>query len=346
MSRLGKDDLELDIASLAPEFPALVEKNRLNILRTLVEQAVRRNAETKPLERAFKNAYPCQNSSIFDMGRLLRLPDAAPISTPTNSNMHPDRAIQSQQAPDTRTTGTKDGSLHASLLAQSLLHAPSNLGKLSFDSLVALSPSQLQNAAHQPQACHALITALTSPYIDHVKRRRLLTAFHGHMVKMSLDTRSSRVVDAMWNGTRGLPYVRARLAEELARSESLLRESICGRAVWRNWKMDLYKRRQGDWDRIGREEEQQQQHAGVVDGGRTRSAMGRQPGGDKGAGDEGGRGGEKRGIEYHSKGGNARGIDLARERYARKKALEMEKSKQGRPAERSITKVEATGTAS
>jgi TATA-binding protein-associated factor Taf7 len=64
---------------------------------------------------------------------------------------------------------------------------------------------------------------------------------------MALDSKASRVVDAIWEGTHGLAFIRERIAEELNENEAALRDNPCGRAVWKNWKMDLYKRRRGEW---------------------------------------------------------------------------------------------------
>ena len=64
---------------------------------------------------------------------------------------------------------------------------------------------------------------------------------------MALDSKASRVVDAIWEGTHGLAFIRERIAEELNENEAQLRDNPCGRAVWKNWKMDLYKRRRGEW---------------------------------------------------------------------------------------------------
>jgi hypothetical protein len=66
---------------------------------------------------------------------------------------------------------------------------------------------------------------------------------------MALDKAASHVVDCIWEGTHGLAFIRERIAEELNENEAQLRESPCGRAVWKNWKMDMYKRRRADWVR-------------------------------------------------------------------------------------------------
>ena len=51
-----------------------------------------------------------------------------------------------------------------------------------------------------------------------------------------------------------MAFARERIAEELAESESILRDSRWGRKVWRNWKMDLYRRKRREWVRSVRGE--------------------------------------------------------------------------------------------
>jgi nucleolar protein 9 len=91
--------------------------------------------------------------------------------------------------------------------------------------------------------------ALTSRNASMITTRKLIQHFYGHIEEMALDKAASHVVDCIWEGTHGLAFIRERIAEELAENEAQLRDSSCGRAVWKNWKMDLYKRRRQYWVR-------------------------------------------------------------------------------------------------
>lgn len=50
---------------------------------------------------------------------------------------------------------------------------------------------------------------------------------------------------------------RTGIAEELVRREVDVRASLFGRIVWRNWAMDKYKTRRGDWFRLGKGDEEE-----------------------------------------------------------------------------------------
>jgi nucleolar protein 9 len=227
--RLGKEDLEAAINLLAPSIPSLVERNRLAIIRTLVDHSVYREAKTEALAKYLTVAYEGPNG--FDINRLLQ-PSAIP-----------DLAVpQNQQQPS--NAGEK---LHASLLAQSLLNAPAPLSPLILDALTTLPSSQLILLAQDTQASHTVNTALTSQHSPIISRRKLIAALYGHIAQLAIHPAGSRVIDALWSGTRGLAFMRERVAEELAEAESGLREAHYGKRVWRNWKMDMYRRRRREW---------------------------------------------------------------------------------------------------
>jgi nucleolar protein 9 len=78
-------------------------------------------------------------------------------------------------------------------------------------------------------------------------RRQLIPKFCAHILELAIDQSGSYFVEALWDGTKGLHFLKERLANEVAKHEAQLRESVYGRNVWRNWSMDLYTRRRGEW---------------------------------------------------------------------------------------------------
>jgi len=232
--RLGREDLQEAINVLAPSIPSLAERNRLALIRTLVDHAVYREADTEPLVKYLSIAYASPNG--FDIAHLLQ---PSPCTDPTTDpkEAHPSKSNANEK-------------LHASLLAQSLLNASPPLSSLVLDALTTLASSLLINLAHDTHASHTLVTSLTSPHSPIISRRKLIAAIYGHIASLATHSAGSRVIDALWSGTRGLAFMRERVAEELAEAEGILREgatSHYGRRVWRNWRMDMYKRRRREW---------------------------------------------------------------------------------------------------
>lgn len=234
LERLGKDDLEEAVEIIRPEIPRLAEKNRFAVLKTLVDRCVAREVNAEPIARQMETAFDGPNG--FDIARLLKIGEH-----PLENGAKADAGSQAQ--PDR---------VHGSLLAQSMIASPGPLSTLILESLVRLGSPLALKVARDPTASRTLQAALTSPNSSIIFRRKMIQQCYGHAAEMALDPSASHVVDAIWEGTRGLAFIRERIAEELAENEGSLRESFVGRKVWRNWQMDLYKRRREDWVRQSR----------------------------------------------------------------------------------------------
>ena len=232
LERLGKEDLADAMRQIVDQIPNLVERNRTAIIKTLVERCAVREVDTLPITKQLELAYSGPNG--FEISRILKLNDPQPEEAKMNGKAH----------------GKIDHSpekVHGSLLAQAMMMVEGPLGDLIFDSLARLSPELAINLARDPTASRTLQAALNSRHASVIFRRKMIQQFYGHVGELALDPAASRVIDAIWDGTHGLAFIRERIAEELAENESALRESFVGRAVWRNWRMDLYKRKRHDW---------------------------------------------------------------------------------------------------
>jgi len=225
LERLGKDDLDEAMRQIVDQIPNLVERNRTAIIKTLIERCVARDVDTSPLHAQLATAYSGSNG--FEVVRLLKLSEEE--GQPGAEHKH------------------SPGKVHGSLLAQTMMSVPGPLGNLVFDSLASLSPELSIQLARDPTASRTLQAALVSRNASVIFRRKVIQQFYGKVGELALDPAASRVIDAVWDGTHGLAFIRERIAEELAENEGSLRESFVGRAVWRNWRMDLYKRRRTDW---------------------------------------------------------------------------------------------------
>jgi nucleolar protein 9 len=229
LERLSKDDLEEACRQIIEQIPNLVERNRTAIIKTLIERCVVRGVDTVPIAAQLQAAYG--GSSGFEITRLLKLGEApSDDGKPSSKHEHPQ--------PD---------KVHGSLLAQTMMTVDGPLGNLIFDSFTNLGDYMTLRVARDPAASRTLQAALVSPNASVIFRRKVIQQFYGHVGELALDPAGSHVIDSIWEGTAGLAFIRERIAEELAENEAALRESHVGRAVWRNWRMDLYKRRRIDW---------------------------------------------------------------------------------------------------
>lgn len=287
LERLGKDDLQNAVDLIIPEVPGLIERSRLIVPRVLIERCVVRGVDTKPFARALAGAY--DNDPAIRLQQLLRLDETKENTMKDAEDEEMEDADDKEEKPKKKAPAGASSissaeKLHGSLLAQAMLTVPGPLSELVYSGLLAQETDTILQLAREPTASRVLQQALTLTTSSAQFRRQFTTRFQGHVAELALDNSGSHVVDALWTATKDIFFVKERMAQEMAQNEMTLRDSFLGRAVWRNWSMDLYKRRRGEW---------------------TARAKGfdRQPGGDEGAG-----------KRPKSK------IELARERFAAKES--------------------------
>ncbi|KAH8426989.1 RNA-binding RNA processing protein NOP9 [Aspergillus melleus] len=235
LERLGKDDLQSAMESIVKQIPNLLERSRTNVPKVLIERCVVRGVNTAPLAQSMEAAY--DKDPAKRLNQILRLEETA----------------QDNEGPESQSKDPGSGQasnaekLHGSLLAQTMLTAPGPMSGLIFSSLLAQSSETLLQLAKDPTASRVLQQSLTLPTSTPQFRRQFTTRFTSHLKDLALDSSGSHVVDSLWTATQDLYFVKERMAQELAQHEFALRDSFVGRAVWRNWSMDLYKRRRGEW---------------------------------------------------------------------------------------------------
>ncbi|TKA65453.1 hypothetical protein B0A55_09671 [Friedmanniomyces simplex] len=245
LERLSKDDLHEAHEMLIPAIPGLLEKNRTIVIRTLIERCAIRDVDTQVVAAQLDATF--RDANGFDIKKLLKFEYKPQPNGDTNGTTHD--SVQSS-ASDPSTTFSRPSEpvkVHFNLLAQAMLRVPGPLSSLILDSLTETDPATLQHMAQDHIIRHTIQAALTSKNGSIITKRKLVQRFYGHIGAMALDAAASHVVDCIWEGTHGLAFIRERVAEELAENEAQLRDSGHGRAVWRNWKMDVYKRRRGEW---------------------------------------------------------------------------------------------------
>lgn len=244
LERLGHDDLLDAHEILVPTISNLLQRNRTMILRTLIERCTVRDIDTKAIAVQIEATWPTPDG--FEIQKLVKFGQDVP-----DESKSPQDSMQSSAEVVAAffARSMEPIKVHFNLLAQAMLIVPGPLSSLVLDSLIALDAFTLLQMAKDHIVSRTLQQALTTRNASMINTRKLIQHFYGHMGEMALDSSASHVVDCMWEGTHGLAFIRERIAEELAENESQLRDSACGRAVWKNWKMDLYKRKRRDWIR-------------------------------------------------------------------------------------------------
>lgn len=240
LERLGKDDLQAALKLILPEVPGLVERSRLVVPRVLIERCVVRGVDTTPIAKTLESAYDKEPATRLD--QMLKFKPTPQKEAESESQ---EKGVQKGEAES--PTASNAEKTHGSLLAQTMLGVSGPLSEMIYSSLLAKSSEDLLQMAMDPISSRVIQQALTLPTSTAQFRRQFTSRFLGHMNELALHSSGSHVADALWHATKDIFFVKERFAQELAQNELPLRDSFVGRAVWRNWSMDLYKRRRGEW---------------------------------------------------------------------------------------------------
>jgi len=231
VERLNKEDLQTAVNQICPEIDILIKRSRTSLIKTLIERCRVRQLDIQPISNALQEAYGDEPSE-----RLKKMLKVNPTLT---DGIAEDRRKHLEARDSTKA--------HGSLLAQCMLEAPGPLRELITDGLLALETFTLIAIATDRTASRVLQNSLACSDQTPKFRRLLIPRFYDHVEELAVDSVASHVIDSLWEATDSFTFIRERIANELAENESSLRASVPGRAVWRNWKMDIYKTKRNEW---------------------------------------------------------------------------------------------------
>ena len=243
LERLGKDDLAQARDILVPELQILLKNRRCAVIQRLVDRCVARNTDLKPLAEALKGSIGDKKGATL---RALLQIDESASEKEENESPESVKALRADK--------------NGSLLAQSLLGA-TPVNSLIQDSILATDLDLVLRMAKDPSASRVLQVALTSSASSPAFRKQLVPMFYNHLSDLATNSSGSYLVEALWDGTSGIHFMKERVAGELAQDEQQLRESPYGRNVWRKWSMDLYTRRRSEWQALGKSQSVDQQQS-------------------------------------------------------------------------------------
>lgn len=240
--RVGKDDLLHAMEEIVPEIEGLIERNRLAVLRSLIERCAIRGVDLSPVKDELQKAYGGSPNDLIE--KMLKIQDF-------------DELVQKEDAKEHKTSTSAD--LQGSLLAQAMLRTK-DLSSMIHTSLLAQKDSHLVAMAKISVSSRMIQVALTADESLPSFLRPFVPKFYIGIHDLAVDIAGSHVVDALWKATDGSHFMKERIAAILAKNEIKVRDTLYGRTVWKNWSMDIYQRRRGEWQAIakGRHEETEQ----------------------------------------------------------------------------------------
>lgn len=265
LNRLSKEDLEEAIAEISPQIEGLVSRGRTNIIKVLFERCQARRASIEDLTNSIAVAYGSDKNEL-----ILKMADIS-LETLTAATAPPPVATEDEKpAPVIIHPKPTPSQLHGSLLAQAMLKIPGPPAQLIQNALLALPTSTIlalslfQSTTHIVQA--SLLPSPPNTPSNLLFRRKLINSMISPLgsttpsaqppiINLALSSTGTHILDSLLHTTTtptstssaSLFSLCERIAMSLMPYEALLRESWAGRIVWRNWSMDLFKRRRADW---------------------------------------------------------------------------------------------------
>ncbi|CAG8972387.1 hypothetical protein HYALB_00007140 [Hymenoscyphus albidus] len=274
LERISKEDLVDAVEQIAPQIMGLVERSRTVIIKTLMERchARKAHASVEALTNAIASSYGSDpNTLVLKMACITNV-DALIKATSTTSKPGEETPEVHEQTEKTGTVlrskskkATEQAlkptpqQTHGSLLAQSLLAIPGPPSTLIQSSLLCLpQPTLLALALYTPTS-HIIQSAL-NPITPTLFRRKFIntllfstepeTPELDPTLILALSTTGSHTLDALLKSTAStapLFILCERVLLTLCNHEVALRENFTGRIIWRNYHLDLFKRRRGEW---------------------------------------------------------------------------------------------------
>lgn len=247
LERLGKDDLLEAKELILPELPILISRRRTGLIKVLVERSAVREVDLTDVADAIKSEYTKENQDFIS--NLLDFKQSKAQETEEEES--------SEQSKNSSKSSHKTD-VHGSLLAQAMLQAP-GISAIVQDSLIGLESKTLVAMCQDPASSRVIQKALAPTAANLQFRRRFVPRFYEHIATIAQDLTGSYVADALWSATDGLHFMKEKLAQELSNHEKPIRESPFGRNVWRNWVMDTFHRRPGEWKALARGQDTHEQ---------------------------------------------------------------------------------------
>lgn len=237
--RLSKDDLVACVDEIIPVIPTLLEKSRLNVIKTLLDRCSVREAtyEVEKVAQALVQACGGRFEDVVPRLCLLREEEGE------KGKADPQRFMRNKQALVS----------HGAQLVSMMLSIPAAAEPAQV-SLLDLSPEERLKLATGSMPTMAILkTALANPSANPFFHKVLVASLLPHIADLATSQAGHNVVNEILtvpSKGRGhsVPFhIKEAIMAKLAENEALLRDSWMGRSVWRTWKGDVWKRGKVDW---------------------------------------------------------------------------------------------------
>ncbi|KAL3237862.1 RNA-binding RNA processing protein NOP9 [Nakaseomyces bracarensis] len=140
-----------------------------------------------------------------------------------------------------------------SLFLEELIDFDDKFLNITIDSMLALPESRLLQMCYHGVFSHVVEHVLQVQRVETIKRKLLLNVLVNDVVKMSCNAYGSHIVDKLWEFSAKLTLYKERIAAALVENTEMVKNSVYGRQVWKNWQLEKYNRKRWEWKKIIKE---------------------------------------------------------------------------------------------
>lgn len=142
-----------------------------------------------------------------------------------------------------------------SVFLEQLIDYDDKFLNITIDSMLALPEERLIQMCYHGVFSHVVEHVLQTTRVDIIKRKMLLNILSKESVNLACNVYGSHIMDKLWEFTAKLTLYKERIARALVLETEKVKNSIYGRQVWKNWKLELYVRKMWDWKKLIKEQE-------------------------------------------------------------------------------------------
>ncbi|QLL33479.1 hypothetical protein HG536_0E03900 [Torulaspora globosa] len=142
-----------------------------------------------------------------------------------------------------------------SLFLEKIIDYDDKFLSATIESMLSLPEERLLQMCYHGVFSHVVEHVLQPERVDTIKRKLLLNVLSKDVVNLACNAYGSHIMDKLWVFTAKLTLYKERIASALVGESEKVKNSVYGRQVWKNWKMELYVRKRWDWKREIKEQE-------------------------------------------------------------------------------------------
>ena len=140
-----------------------------------------------------------------------------------------------------------------SIFLEELIDFDDKFLEVAIESMLNLPEERLLQMCYHGVFSHVVEHVLQVQRVDIIKRKLLLNILIKDIVKLACNAYGSHIVDKLWDFTAKLTLYKERIAAALVENSEMVKNSVYGRQVWKNWQLEKYIRKRWEWKKIIKE---------------------------------------------------------------------------------------------